>query len=343
MGKGAWARAAPHITTAPLLIACAVAWHFLPEQRSERASPAVVAPAARDSLRVGVPSNCYSGLLALAERRGMFDADKVPVELVSFPSGRRAFRSLLSGEVELAVVGDIPIASTSLERDDFTVLAVLGRSTFDRWVVARPDLKTPGDLRGKRIATQKRSGSHYVLEAYLDGVGVPISDVEIVDMPAEEMPKALASGRVDAFAVESPYSAPSQEEFGIPVEELQDPGAYRLAFALVGRRDVVERVPQVIERMLRQLVAAADAWNEDVERGVQDLSEVLVLDAAKAALECHYASFEVVLDAPVQTAVRQEATWFSKHGKGYGKPLPDFARLFDADLLRAVSPQAVRL
>jgi ABC-type nitrate/sulfonate/bicarbonate transport system substrate-binding protein len=354
MGKRAWDRAFLVLTAISLLLACAVAWSPAPEPRAPIASDAdleaqsavddmSVDPVAPGTLRIGVPGNCYSGLLAVAERRGLFAAANQPVELVSFPSGRRAFRSLLSGEVDLAVVGDIPIASEMLDRSDFAVVAVLGRSSFDRWVVARPGLKSATSLSGKRIATQKRSGSHYVLEAYLDRVGVPLSRVEIVDMPPQDMPKALASGRVDAFAVESPYSAPAEEEFGMAVEELKDPGAYRLAFALVARRSVIEGAPQGLQNLLRGLIAAADAWKSDADGAVHDLTDVLLVDAAKGARQCRFTTFEVALDRSVLEAIEREASWFSHHGRDYGKPPPDVARLFDAAPLRVVAPLAVRL
>jgi ABC-type nitrate/sulfonate/bicarbonate transport system substrate-binding protein len=344
MGNRARVRAwVPYLVTVPLLVACAIAWRSLPEVRAEGAFQAVESAPDHDTLRVGIPSNCYGGLLAVGVRRDLFESAGVPVTLIPFRNGRGALRSLLAGGMDLAVVGDIPIASTSLERDDFVVLAVLGHSAFDHWVVARPGLGSPDALRGKRIATQKRSGSHYVLEAYLDRVGVPLSDVEIVDMTAEEMPRALASGRVDAFAVEHPYSVPSHEEFGIDVDELPDPGAYRLAFALVARRAVVERSSDRIEALLRQLLAAQTAWRADPDAGVHDLSEILLLDPAKAAIECRHADFALGLDGDEVDAIGREQAWFSKHGKGYGKPAPGLTQLVDADPLRQVSPGEVRL
>jgi ABC-type nitrate/sulfonate/bicarbonate transport system substrate-binding protein len=124
--------------------------------------PRIAPPAPPTLLRIGVAEGFVAASVLVAEAQGAFSAHHVEAAVHVYPDGRAALAGLLGGEVEAAITGDLPIARASLDRADLVVLAVLGRSKEDRWLVARPGagVATSADLAGKRIGTKKRSGSN---------------------------------------------------------------------------------------------------------------------------------------------------------------------------------------
>jgi NitT/TauT family transport system substrate-binding protein len=73
-------------------------------------------------------------------------------------------------------------------------------------VIAKPGLKSLKDLKGKKIGVEIGFVDHLLLLKGLEANGMKESDVELVNIPTAETPKALASGDVDAIAAWQPNS-----------------------------------------------------------------------------------------------------------------------------------------
>lgn len=73
-------------------------------------------------------------------------------------------------------------------------------------IVAKPGFKSLKDLKGKKIGVEIGFVDHLLLLKGLEANGLKESDVELVNVPTHETPKALASGDVDAIAAWQPNS-----------------------------------------------------------------------------------------------------------------------------------------
>lgn len=73
-------------------------------------------------------------------------------------------------------------------------------------VVAVPGIKSLKDLKGKKIGVEVGFVDHLLLLNGLEANGMKESDVELVNVPTSETPKALASGDVSAIAAWQPNS-----------------------------------------------------------------------------------------------------------------------------------------
>ncbi len=73
-------------------------------------------------------------------------------------------------------------------------------------VIAQPGIKSLKDLKGKKIGVEVGFVDHLLLLKGLEGSGMKESDVELVNVPTSETPKALASGDVAAIAAWQPNS-----------------------------------------------------------------------------------------------------------------------------------------
>jgi NitT/TauT family transport system substrate-binding protein len=73
-------------------------------------------------------------------------------------------------------------------------------------VVAKPGIESVKDLKGKKIGVEVGFVSHLLLLKALEANGMTEADVELVNVPTHETPKAFASGDVDAIVAWQPNS-----------------------------------------------------------------------------------------------------------------------------------------
>lgn len=120
-----------------------------------------------------------------------------------FAKGREMVGQLAARTLDVALFGDMPTIMATLETD----LAVVGlvKQTFSS--VVGHHLRSMADLKGLKIAFAPGSTAHYTLMQGLHAAGLGADDVTLVPMEISEMPKALAEGRVAAFAAWEPAPA----------------------------------------------------------------------------------------------------------------------------------------
>jgi NitT/TauT family transport system substrate-binding protein len=73
-------------------------------------------------------------------------------------------------------------------------------------IVAQPGIESIKDLKGKKIGVEVGFVDHLLLLKALEANGMTEADVELVNIPTNETPKALASGDVDAIGAWQPSS-----------------------------------------------------------------------------------------------------------------------------------------
>jgi ABC-type nitrate/sulfonate/bicarbonate transport system substrate-binding protein len=296
-------------------------------------------------LRLGLPRGPTSAELAVAWSAGLLAERGLVTEMRSYPNGRAAFAGLLADEVDIAVVGDLPLAFTGLTRSDFVILAMLGTTTEDRWLVTRKTggVASAADLAGRRVATQVKSGSHYVLERVLRLHGVSPGDVTVVDMPPDDMPGALLRGDVAAFAIHTPFADSVADHFGPEMVELRDPDAYRLSVSLVARRSVLGR-EGALAALIEGVAEAEGIIAADRDRAIGLLARSMGLRREVAAERLEGIRPRLSLDGALTGALEEEGAWFLRVGKmdRPGGP-PSYRELIEPRYLRAAKPEAVRL
>ncbi|WP_420132298.1 ABC transporter substrate-binding protein, partial [Rhodopseudomonas sp.] len=72
-------------------------------------------------------------------------------------------------------------------------------------VPADSAIKTPADLKGKRIAVTKGAGSHYLLLATLAKAGLTFKDIDPRYLTPADGRAAFVGGNVDAWVAWDPF------------------------------------------------------------------------------------------------------------------------------------------
>jgi len=124
-----------------------------------------------------------------------------------------AVPALMNGDIQYTLTfGNILTAA--IQGMPFKQLAVLTEKPMHH-VVARPEIKTIQDLKGKRIGAQRIGGSDYLAaEAILQAKGLDLKDVQFVALAADEPVRVeiLKKGLVDAICVSPPGPVRLQKE-----------------------------------------------------------------------------------------------------------------------------------
>ena len=160
---------------------------------------------AAEKITISYSSRTYAFLPGqVAVARGFFKDENLEPVLIQMRS-QVTVPALMSGDVDYTLsFGNI--LAGAMQGMPFKILAVLTDKPLHH-IVARPEIKTIADLRGKRIGTQRLGGSdHLAAEAILQAKGLELKDVQFVTLGADEPVRVeiLKKGLVDAVCISPP-------------------------------------------------------------------------------------------------------------------------------------------
>ena len=120
----------------------------------------------KTKLAVGLSSvSALHGAMWVAEQRGLFRKHGIDTEIiVTGQGGTTGIGALLANDIQIASAGGDSLVNAAL-RGGETVMIAAGVNRGLNRIMVRPDIKTPADLKGKKIgATRIGAVSHSVLD-----------------------------------------------------------------------------------------------------------------------------------------------------------------------------------
>lgn len=163
--------------------------------------------AAQDRIRVGLSSvSATNGSVWVAEEKGLFKKYGIDAEVIVIGGGgSRVVGSLIAGELQFSIGGGEGSLRAQMKGADVVIAA----STFTQGVqriLARPEIKTPRDLKGKRVGiTRFGSAAHLVLQLMLRKWNMTPDDVQILQVGSSPaMMASLDKGGIDAAVLTMP-------------------------------------------------------------------------------------------------------------------------------------------
>ena len=161
----------------------------------------------QDKLRVGLSSiGATNGSIWAAEDKGLFRKHGVDVEVVFIGGGgARVVSSLLAGELDFSIGGGEGSIRSQM-RGTETVIASSTLTKGLQRILAKPEIKTSQDLKGRKIGiTQFGSAAHLVLVLMLKKWNMRPDQVQTLQVGSS--PALLASldkGGIDAAVLTLP-------------------------------------------------------------------------------------------------------------------------------------------
>lgn len=229
------------------------------------------------SLLVGGPSQSFAATLTrtnfassitsfsmaavwVAQSRGLFEKNGLQVQFILMPRAPLAVAALMVGEIDMAVIGPGHLLNASLGGSDTVAIANFFQK-LDYQFSARPEVKTPEDLRGKRVAISgPASTSHIVSLLALQQLRIDPQQARInfITIPGTEVNRriALETGTADATtlkgAVGDIYARRGYPAFF----NFTGSGITMPQTMMVTTRRIAASKPQLVEAYLKAIVEA---------------------------------------------------------------------------------------
>jgi ABC-type nitrate/sulfonate/bicarbonate transport system substrate-binding protein len=194
--------------------------------------------------------------LWIAKEQGIFRKYGIDAELVFIIAGR-AMQAMLAGQVPVGTVGATHVVNANTGGGDFTMILGM-QNTLDYLFIARPNIKSAEELKGKKVAIGTPSGSASVATyVALDFLGLNPRRDNIVLIGIGGVPERL--GALRAGSVEATSLSP---EFGqVVVSEgyriLLNTSKENVPFqssGLVVSRGMLKSSPQLVENIVMATV-----------------------------------------------------------------------------------------
>src|SRR5579884_120415 len=230
---------------------------------SEQPAPTTdVSPAARplDQVRMADARVLASAGIYVALEKGYLREQGIDLQLEPVAGTADIVPFLATGDLDLAL-GAIGVGLfNAFDRGaDMRIIAPAGIMPLEDSVlplVVRKDLvdsgqvRTPADLRGRRVAVNVRGASvEYVLSKILDRVGMTIHDVDIVSVPFPDMPAALVNGSIDAAIPAEPFATRSVD-LGAGVKLVREVIPGQMTTAILASGKLLRERPDVARRLV---------------------------------------------------------------------------------------------
>jgi NitT/TauT family transport system substrate-binding protein len=266
------------------------------------ATPAVAQ--ARTKIRLGhLHVVAVDGQICIGLDRGSFAKQGIDFELTAVDTGPEAFEALAAGKVDLISAGGVVADYLARGVGKLFLINDIEVATAQLWV--RPDLgvRSFADLRGKRIATTRRTTAHIFLDRALSANNLTSSDVEIVSQRMSDNVASFVAGDVPAVALWVPFNITVREKL---------PGAIRLV-------DASAYYPQ--SAVLGGWVARHDYYNANREtlariiRGWADANNYMVRNPAAAAEALQKNHYRQAPLANITESIRAQKMFTSREWK----------------------------
>src|ERR671911_1143260 len=162
---------------------------------------------AQDKVRVGLSSvSATNGSIWVAEDKGLFRKHGIDVEVIVVGGGgARVVSSLVAGDLHFSVGGGEGSVRSQIRGAD-TVIAASSLSKGLQRIMARPEIKSYQELKGRRIGiTQYGSAAHLVILLMLKKWNMRTDQVQILQVGSSPaMLASLDKGGIDAAVLTLP-------------------------------------------------------------------------------------------------------------------------------------------
>lgn len=180
-------------------------------------------------------------------------------------SGVEINTAIAAGSVDIGLgIGSAPTASGISQGIPYQLVGLIDNIGPAEELTVRKsaNIKTPADLKGKKIGVPFGSTSHFRLLGFLKENGLTESDVTVLDLRPDALVAAWIRGDIDGGYVWSPAKSKLLANGGVPFrtyDKLDDAG-YVIADLIVVRTAYAQQYPEAVSGLLRAYGKALSLW-----------------------------------------------------------------------------------
>ena len=209
---------------------------------------------AQDKIRMGLSSvSALHSAVWVAEQKGLFRKYGIDPEVIVTGQGAATgISALLANDIQVvASAGDALVASTLQGADTVMIAGVVNKGL--QRIMARSEIKTPTELKGKKIGvTRIGAVSHSVLLMMLPRWKMSVNDVQVMQLGSSpNMLAALDRGGVDAAVLTIPSMFVAEDRGYRVLVDMGDTDIYYLHTMIATTRNYVKSSRDRVTRFLK--------------------------------------------------------------------------------------------
>jgi NitT/TauT family transport system substrate-binding protein len=183
----------------------------------------------------------------VVEQANIFKHDSSKFQVVFYDGSLKGVAAFVAGQIEANSESLLDTMLSVAEGSDQVVVLALDNSNGNDKIIAKPGINSIKDFKGKTVATEKATISHYLLLLALKKDGLTEKDIKIQFMEGDKGAEAFAAGKVDAVSVFTPVSNIALKRSGSKeITSSKDfPGA--ISDVMSFQRSFIEAHPEVVQ------------------------------------------------------------------------------------------------
>ncbi|MBW2344805.1 MAG: NrtA/SsuA/CpmA family ABC transporter substrate-binding protein [Deltaproteobacteria bacterium] len=302
-------------------------------------------PESREKISLGVSKSFLSIPVYIAKEQGFFAKEGLDITIKEYSSGKLATKGLFAGEVDISTAADMPVVINSFKREDFHIFATFAHSYHMVKMIARKDngIKEGADLKGRKVAVNMGTSSHFFLAAFLLHNELSPSEIEMVNTKTVNMPAALNNNEVDAISVWQPHIQAAKKLLQDKAIELPSSEIYRTTFNLVVMKSFSEGHPEILKRILRALDRAVVFIKTNRDKSQNIIAQSFKLDKDGVNAVWDDFKFGLSLDQTLLVTWDEMARWAIKNKRVDKNNIPNYLDFINVDMLEAVKPETITI
>ena len=308
-------------------------------------------------LRLGYLPNITHATAIVGVNQGIFQRDLGTVKLKTtvYNAGPDEVTALFSGALDAAFMGPNPAINAYIKSGGQAIRIIAGSTSGGAFLVVKPSIKSPSDLKGKKIAAPQLGNTQDVaLRAWLSSKGLKTSttgtgDVKVIDQDNAQSLDTFKAGSIDGAWVPEPWASRLVLDGGgkvlVDERDLWPAGKY-VTTLLVVRTAFLQQHPDVVKNLLKGQIEATDFVNQKTAQAKQVVADGIKALTGKAlkpaVFDRAWPNLTFTVD-PIVSSLKESATRAA--ALGFIKSV-DLTGIYDLSLLnqllQAAGKQAMR-
>ena len=163
---------------------------------------------ADDSMKLTVGHDMWIGYAGyfVAKDKGFFEEAGLEIDAKPFANPGETLPAMIGGHLDLAMstLQNITLAKL-VTGEEIKVVFLFDTSNGADAIIAKDSISSVKDLKGKVVAATQGEVNHMLLMIALEQNGMKESDIEFINMSADDAGAAFLSGNVDAAVTWEPW------------------------------------------------------------------------------------------------------------------------------------------
>ncbi len=242
-------------------------------------APANLAAAAQpDTLNLSYSALVPSGApFWIGQDLKLFEREGLKTQLLYINAATRVMAAILAGEVQLSLSGVGSLVSAFAQGSD--PVAIAGAvNKINVSIFARPEIRAPEDLKGKRMGITRFGGLYdfsasYALKKWGLQAGKDVVLIQIGDTPS--LMSAMAGGAIQAATLQPPFTIRAAQLGYRELMDLSKSGLEYQNTVVLTTRSLVRKSPDTIRKFLRAYSAALAIFHTQKETSLKIMARYL--------------------------------------------------------------------